>query len=367
MIENQINLIKPKLNKLIDDNKFEIKSLNEKLQQLIDESVEFGRNWVGAWASNNYNFYNDFTVKRSQTVILDEEYIWNHIEKKTNTRIEDIGKEADNLLRKYQEFQEELITEFSVFRTIEGFQNEIEILDKIEHQEWGITPMQYVKMNRPQKILTHNPGAILNKGLDTPPHFNVDGQLVSLLSRLTSIEVFEKNAKRLIRQIEIKSNIDLEPDSEKGAKLNFLTNLFENFHKMAVQLRNRHSGRPTLEIHDEYDVQDLMHGILKIQFEDIRAEEYTPSYAGSSTRVDFLLKKENVVIEVKKTREGLKDKQVGDQLLLDTLHYRSHPDCKHLICFVYDPEGRIINPRGLEQDLMKNSNDELIVEVFIRP
>ena len=57
------------------------------------------------------------------------------------------------------------------------------------------------------------------------------------------------------------------------------------------------------EIKDEYDVQDLLNALLRLNFDDVRPEEYTPSYAGSSTRVDFLLKKEKIVIEVKKTRK----------------------------------------------------------------
>ena len=45
----------------------------------------------------------------------------------------------------------------------------------------------------------------------------------------------------------------------------------------------------------------LLHALLLLYFDDIRAEEWTPSYAGKSARMDFLLKNEGVVIEVKKT------------------------------------------------------------------
>ncbi|MBZ4359524.1 hypothetical protein LAM19_25050, partial [Mycobacterium tuberculosis] len=76
-------------------------------------------------------------------------------------------------------------------------------------------------------------------------------------------------------------------------------------------------NRQTIEINDEYDVQDLFHALLKIHFEDVRPEEYTPSYAGSSTRVDFLLKNEKIIIELKKTRKNLKQKEVGEQLIVD--------------------------------------------------
>src|SRR5258708_13814784 len=111
--------------------------------------------------------------------------------------------------------------------------------------------------------------------------------------------------------------------------------IFERFHHVARHLRCRHAKRPTLAIEDEYDVQDLLHALLRIHFDDIRAEEWTPSYAGGSSRMDFLLKNEKTVVEVKKTNKNLEERKVGDQLLIDIKRYEVHPDCRKLVCFVY--------------------------------
>lgn len=148
--------------------------------------------------------------------------------------------------------------------------------------------------------------------------------------------------------------------------LELIQNLCNRFHLVAMQLRDRHDDRETIDIQDEYDVQDLFHSLLKIHFEDIRPEEWTPSYAGQSARVDFLLKQERIVVEIKKTRKGLGAKKIGNELIEDIFRYKSHPDCDALICFVYDPEGQISNPRGLESDL-NQKDGELLVDVFIRP
>ena len=145
-----------------------------------------------------------------------------------------------------------------------------------------------------------------------------------------------------------------------------LSKLFERFHTVARQLRRRHDNRSTLEIRDEYDVQDLLQGLLKIDFEDVRPEEWTPSYAGGSNRMDFLLKDDEIAIEVKMTRQGLKDKELGEQLIIDIAKYQSHPNCKSLYCFVYNPEGIIRNPRGMEKDLAELGKG-FHVKVFIRP
>ena len=145
-----------------------------------------------------------------------------------------------------------------------------------------------------------------------------------------------------------------------------LEHVCERFHLVSRQLRDRHDNRGTLDVDDEYDVQDLLHALLHLHFDDIRPEEWTPSYAGAGSRMDFLLKQEKIVVEVKKTRKGLAGKEIGDQLIIDIQRYQTHPDCKALICFVYDPEGRIANPRGLENDL-KSDNDGLKVRVIIAP
>jgi hypothetical protein len=52
-------------------------------------------------------------------------------------------------------------------------------------------------------------------------------------------------------------------------------------------------------------------------------------------------------------------------LIQDIARYEAHPDCQRLICFVYDPEGRLANPRGLEKDLSREGDDRLSVSVIV--
>lgn len=160
----------------------------------------------------------------------------------------------------------------------------------------------------------------------------------------------------------------LEQDKkEEGFALETLQQLFSKFHTVVKQLRQRHNKRPTIDVTDEYDVQDIMKALLFVHFDDVRPEEWTPSYAGKSSRMDFLLKNEKIVIETKMTRKNLGEKEVGDELIIDITRYEKHPDCKTLVCFIYDPEGRIVNPTGLIGDLQNQSKDSLQVIVFINP
>jgi len=105
--------------------------------------------------------------------------------------------------------------------------------------------------------------------------------------------------------------------SDKDQPISVVTKICERFHLVVRQLSHRYDNRKPLEVRDEYDVQDLMHALLQIFFDDIRREQWTPSYAGSSARMDFLLNNESLAIETKKTRNGLTPKKLGDELIVD--------------------------------------------------
>lgn len=142
--------------------------------------------------------------------------------------------------------------------------------------------------------------------------------------------------------------------------------LCRRFHSIARQLRLRGEYRATLSVEDELDVQDLLHALLRIQFDDIGTEEWTPSYAEGSSRTTFLLNDNRLAVLVKKTRNGLTAKDLTEQLRIDTERYRTKSRCASLLCFIYDPEGRIGNPRALETSLTTVS-DSLNIDVLVAP
>jgi REase_DpnII-MboI len=156
------------------------------------------------------------------------------------------------------------------------------------------------------------------------------------------------------------------PREQKIDALEIVHRICTQFNVVVRQLRRRYDGRDTLNVSDEHDAQDLLHALLKIFFEDVRPEECSPSYAGGASRIDFLLKAEQILIELKMTRPNLKEKRLGEELIIDIECYKTHPDCKHLYCFVYDPDSNIRNPRGIEADLSRKDGP-FPVTVFIAP
>lgn len=116
-------------------------------------------------------------------------------------------------------------------------------------------------------------------------------------------------------------------------------------------LTHRRKGLTPLVMDSEYDIQDLIHSQLRPWIADIRPEEFTPSYAGSTTRMDFLLPTHSLVLEIKRVRDKSHSARIGDELIIDIEHYRRHPQCQRLWCVVYDPLQLLPNPSGLIGDL----------------
>ncbi len=182
---------------------------------------------------------------------------------------------------------------------------------------------------------------------------NIQGVIKSLITRI------ERNA-------DLFSEVDEVIAGDIKRKIGSIDLIVGRFHLVVRQLRERYSGRHTLEVEDEYDVQDLFRCLLSLYFDDIRNEEWVPSYAGGASRVDFLLPEIDTIIEIKKTRKSMSTKELGEQLIVDIAKYKKHPQCRQLVCFVYDPEARITNPRGLESDL-NNCDKDIDVQTFIVP
>jgi hypothetical protein len=138
---------------------------------------------------------------------------------------------------------------------------------------------------------------------------------------------------------------------EKIDAVKIIIELSQRFKIISRQLKNRHAQRPTLEINDEYDFQDLFNSLLKVFFDDVRAEEWTPSYAGGNKRTDFLLPEFGIAIELKHSRASMSQKDLGDQLVIDIENYKRHPSVRIIICLVIDYENHILNPAGIERDI----------------
>jgi REase_DpnII-MboI len=52
-------------------------------------------------------------------------------------------------------------------------------------------------------------------------------------------------------------------------------------------------------------------------------------------------------------------------LIIDIERYQKIPDVRHLVCVVFDTEGALENPRGLEADLSRNEKGLSVIVMIV--
>ena len=218
-------------------------------------------------------------------------------------------------------------------------------------------------------------GNIIEEFMDLPP-LPSDESFDNFLNIKTPdpVEEYNKRKKRLVNvleehgfryfrggriiQVGQPEPIDVDPirskqnEGNKPSSIEELLRIIIRGLPRAIQpLIHRRKGSQPLSFSSEYDIQDLLHALLRPWISDIRPEEFTPSYAGSTARMDFLLPSHNLVIETKRVRDKAHASKVGDELIIDIEHYRKHQNADHLWCVIYDPNLFISNPKGMISDL----------------
>lgn len=127
--------------------------------------------------------------------------------------------------------------------------------------------------------------------------------------------------------------------SAKDLIIEILEN-FENAVKKITDLTLRYGkdkqNRNLIAIKDEYDVQDLLYFSLKSVFPEIKYEDDTSNYGGSAKRLDFYLKDEGIIIEVKHI-DNADDKKYTKQMKEDLQSYHVVNTLTDIIFFIYAP------------------------------
>jgi hypothetical protein len=207
-------------------------------------------------------------------------------------------------------------------------------------------------------------GNLLEEFMDVPPNEDSQDFPEWKATRDQVVHALEESGLRYYRygrvlpigqtpaEIQLASNLIAHHDPAKPAEIEELLDiLIKGLRRAMYPLTHRRKGAQPISFSNEYDVQDLLHALLRPWVADIRPEEFTPSYAGSSTRMDFLLPAHRIVIELKFVRDRNHARKIGDELIVDIDHYQQHPGCSRLWCVVFDHDHLLTNAQGLKTDL----------------
>jgi len=358
-----------------------IQEIKDQCEKLSDAGIKVSESWSGSYAGYHAElYYADFDRPPLQHQFDPEwggingipdgwrtrtpDEVKERIEYLAGVKVEQVEKKTGELLESAKTLQRDLVIELSGLGDAKDFEREKELFKQLERLQWTSTKGKFINANTPKTFMSRDSRA-MSQGIRVPAHMYYEAVAYDLTSQVGDIEKLLSESEQLLKLLDRKLTATVTAVGKTPSKTELVRTICSKFHSVARQLKHRHGGRPTIQINDEYDVQDLLHSLLRLHFDDVRPEEWTPSYAGGSSRMDFLLKNEQIVVETKMTRSGLGDKQVGEQLITDVARYKEHPDCKILFCFVYDPGAYVRNPRGLEADLNKLSTTGLQVITII--
>ena len=155
--------------------------------------------------------------------------------------------------------------------------------------------------------------------------------------------------------------------STHNGTIELISTICRNFNNFAKSLETSPHGKAkvqSVKIQNEYDLQFYFEAILSLHFDNYLPEESTPSFGGTSSKIDFILKRDKVGIELKSdiTKEELQ-KQIND----DITKYKKHPDLINgtVIFFAHDPNKKVKYPGALEEDYEDIDHGPLNVKLII--
>ncbi len=145
-----------------------------------------------------------------------------------------------------------------------------------------------------------------------------------------------------------------------------LERLCSRFPRVLAQLRAVDQAGFAREPLDEAALGGLMHALLLIDHEDVRP--FLQEGADGETAADagLLLKIERILFVPRVATAAMAAVELERRIALDVETCRQSLECRTLVVFVYDPTGRIADPRGFEQR-MSGERTGVTVRAIVAP
>jgi REase_DpnII-MboI len=193
--------------------------------------------------------------------------------------------------------------------------------------------------------------------------------------KASQITFTSDSVNNLERQAEICARLaELRPALEAEASANYsyadILLALGQFMECIRYLNTRRSKGARLSLEGEADVQDTIYLMLRPWITDLVSENPTDKVGNRFAIKDFLARSARTVIEVKYIRDETHGKQISKEIHDDIEMYRHHPDCDHLIFFIYDPDSLIPNVAALNTEVAEDrvyAGRSLYCHLIVKP
>ena len=160
------------------------------------------------------------------------------------------------------------------------------------------------------------------------------------LAKRSSMQTVIQKLDELLGELathDLKEIVSLRATKTPNANVSLVRELCARLPNSSKILASRRKGKPPFKIEDEYDVQDLLHAILRCYIKETVQENPFPKLAGTnSSRADISIEKLGVIIEVKFARVTADQKKITRELSEDIVLYSSCGFLTDLIFVIYN-------------------------------
>ena len=256
-----------------------------------------------------------------------------------------------------------------IINQLRGLKNEIPYLQKLHPKS------NEHEFSRWKELVVFNILSAVGNDKTHPLYERIDN-IFSIGSSLDKAPVFRRQyltppelagAEAIIENVisMLEGNIKSDTSLSDKDKMNILINIFQNFHRFALQLKDRQNHERPVLIENEYALQDFIHAILRLHFQHVKNEFPLPDYCGKTSRIDFYLKDERIGIEVKFVSENLKADNLRKQLIEDKAKYINSRCFDEIIFFIYDPKTLLNKPEVLHD--IEGGTEKYKIKVIVAP
>lgn len=131
--------------------------------------------------------------------------------------------------------------------------------------------------------------------------------------------------------------LDIFPKKRPAADIGLIKDLCSRLPQAAKILVSRRKGKTVFNFDDEYDVQDLLHAILRCYIKETVQENPFPKLAATnSSRADISIEKLGAIIEIKFARVRSDQARITRELSEDLVLYSSCNFLTDLVFVIYN-------------------------------
>jgi hypothetical protein len=146
-------------------------------------------------------------------------------------------------------------------------------------------------------------------------------------------------------------NTRFAADVKSGITCVDIISALGQFSECVRYLNTRRSVGTKLSLQSEADVQDAIYLMLRPWISDLVWEAPTEKIANRFSIKDFRSVLSKTIIEAKYIRDESHGKGISKELHDDIEIYQHHPQCDHIVFFIYDPDSNIPDVQALQRQI----------------